>query len=324
MEKKKKRVFLEVGLIICIIILFVLLNEQITDDRKSSFLQMADSYLYSYQIDCARVENNELVIEGWILKFSDLNSDNDKQEISLNDTKEKTEIVLYDMSNKEEVHIDGSRKPKKGIKTSTILTSRKEIYSIFKINYDYSSCGFISKVNKKSIDIDNGNYQIIIKTDEDSDKGILAGYLIKGKLEVYDSTNSFELDVKGTDLETIVDKGICLVNNPDYNLCIYQYGWTLYWIIEKDSFIDNSDDIYMQCKVEEVEFEDQTNKIKRRSWKNLSIDYKNPINLNCGGYVVYKEELPQNNPFIRIVTGYKKINSEDWIWQEYFRPHYSR
>ena len=200
-----------------------------------------------------------------------------------------------------------------------------DIDSYFDCEYDYSKCGFSSRLDKSLVDLENGKYMIVLKEDEDDEIGLEVAYLINGKIEYIAPEEKVELNVVGTDLENIVKEGTCLVSNPEYHIYVYQYGWNLYWIADKNYFFEEDGSTLIQYQMETTQFDKLPQYRIDNGWfsSNLSDDFEiNEITkkMNCGEYRVCVRAIPQDYSITRISTGYYADGK--WIWQRYFRPNY--
>ena len=319
MNRKSFRITIEIGLFIVFLVAFVVINEQITDNKKNSFIVIQDSNNYSYQIENLIMNEDNIAIKGWFFEIKKVRN----VELEVKEGS-KIGIILYDLNCNNEGNIYGSANAKKGIKTTVRLNDRADINAYFKCEYDYSRCGFTAQINKSAIDMENGKYQIIIKPDEDDNIGIISAYLVDGKLCYVNPSDELKLNVKGTDLEKIVNDGKCLASVPEYNICVYQYGWKLYWIANKNAF-DGKKSTYISYLIDTTQFDRLPIEIINTGYyyNNLGAPfelYEITDMINSGEYRVAVRDLPKEYSVTGIMTG----NYVDgvWLWQKFFRPIY--
>lgn len=319
MKKEVLRYFLMGFMIIVILVVFCIINDSIDYSRKSTFEYLADTNEYAYQIENMTFEDEDLVISGWF--FSLKKVQNEYREV---DTQNSIGIVLYDKSQKEEKNIDGSNKHKKGIALSTTMYTRTDINNYFKCEFDYSQCGFTARIKKSEVSLEDKQYQIIIKPDQDSLGGICTEtYIDYGKLIYIDPDAKIVLDVERTDLKSIIESGYCLVSCPEYGIYVYQNKRKLYWIADENYYFEDDGSTYIQLHFDTTQF-DRLPIYRTYNgwfWDDLGgafEDYEITNEINCGKYRVAMREIPKEYSITRIGTGYKSAGS--WIWQKYFRP----
>lgn len=320
MKSRQIRLIFSVVLIITLVVVFVIINELITDNRRASFKIRKDDDIFAFQVESVDEEEKDIVIRGWFFETKKLRN------VERDSFKEgNIGIIVYNLDTEKETYIDGSDKPFKGIRTRTSSEIRVDIDSYFDCEYDYSKCGFSSRVDKSLVDLENGKYMIVLKEDEDDEIGLEVAYLINGRIEYTAPEEKVELNVAGTDLEKIVNEGTCLVSNPEYHIYVYQYGWNLYWIADKNYFFEEDGSTLIQYQMETTQFDKLPQYRIDNGWfsSNISDDFEtNEITdkMNCGEYRVCVREIPQDYSITRISTGYYADGK--WIWQRYFRPNY--
>lgn len=320
MKKKVFRTLIEVIVVIAIIIFFALMNEQITEERKSSFVITPDSDAFAFQVESVCEEGSEVVIKGWFFELSKVRNV-DREVKSINNPS----IFLDNMDLIGEKNIDGTAKAKKGIRLKVQLQKRLDIDNYFKCEFDYSNCGFIGSIDKDQVDLKNGKYQIVLKQNEDDETGMVLAYLIDGKLNYINPKDEIKLNVNGTDLEKIVEEGTCVVSSPENHICVYQFGWKLYWIADREYNFDKTGSTLIQYQMDTTQYEQlPKGRIEKGwYWSNLGSSFEgNEItdSINCGEYRVSVRDLPTEYSLTRIVTGYYADGK--WVWKRYFRPDY--
>lgn len=320
MKKKIFSTLIKAVVIVAIIIIFVLINEQITEERKASFKIAPDSENFCFQVEKVYVDDAELKIRGWFFELKKVRN----IERTVMDS-DNLALFLYNMDLDEGHETEGSSIAKKGIRLKVSSQKRKDINEYFRCEYDYSNCGFIGSVDKDQVDMKNGRYQIVLKQDENLENGIVLAYIMEGRLMYIDPADEIDLNVKGTDLEKVVKEGTCVMSSPEYNICVYQYGWKLYWIAGRGYCFDKSGSTTIQYQMDTTQFDKlpKSRIEKGHYWSNLGASFEgNEITntLNCGEYRVSVRDLPNEYSLTRIETGYHTDGM--WVWKQYFRPDY--
>lgn len=316
--RKVMRKIVIAGLLVVIIIGFFLLNEQITQNRRESFIYVEDSNEYSYQVETVVIEDDMLVIKGWF--FEVLNVRNTPRKSNMEN---EIGVLLVDLEEKTETYMDGSDKPVKGIPLSIEKNIREDINNYYKCEYDYSRCGFTAKIQISVLDLNNRKYQIVFKPDEKGLYGINAkAYINGGQLQYVDPRKEMVLDIKGTDLEEVVEKGYCLVNNLDYHVLVYQYGDKLYWIVDNEFQFENDEgtNIFLWIDTTQTERLPEDRK-KNGLFDSIGCEFeRNEITnkMNCGKYRVCTIDIPYEYSISYAQTG-NSVNGVI-IWQNSFRP----
>ena len=130
------------------------------------------------------------------------------------------------------------------------------------------------------------------------------------------------LDVVGTDLEMIVEKGVLRVYRRDYGMYVYQYEGELYWIADKYyGFVDNDVCVEFHMNTTQIEKLPEERLINGWKWSDMSFMFcENELTeWNTGQYRVTKCVLPKDYSIAQIWTG---NFIHEWIWIQYFRPWY--
>ena len=319
MRTKALRYFCGMFLVISFIICFALINEQINYNRKCEFEFVGDPITCAYQIEDVVVDDENLCIKGWFFELKSV-----RNELNEIDREKKLGIVLYDINSKEEKYIDGSLKNKKGIALNVERNIRTDVNDYYKCEYDYSLSGFEAKIKKTDIDIKDKQYQIVIKPDQDELSGIQAeAYLNNGRLQYVNPLKEMVLDVKGTDIEEIVNNGYCLVSEPKNNISVYQYEKKLYWITDSNYKFEEDGSTIIEYMMDTTQFDrlpkDRTE--KGWFWGDFGGSFEDDEiseDINCGKYRVCVRKIPEEYSITRIVTGY--YVDDQWVWQCFFRP----
>ncbi|MBR4341499.1 MAG: hypothetical protein IKP88_02110 [Lachnospiraceae bacterium] len=318
-KKKILKITIEVIVIIGIIVGFILINDQLSQNRKSTFEFIKDSNEYTYQIEETGYDGEDFYIKGWFFELKSVR--NTVMEVGNNKT---CGVVLYDMNKNIADETVKSDNRVEGIALNVEKIVRNDINDYFKCEYDYSNCGFVAKIPKIMVDVENSLYQIILKADEKDNNGIeTAIFLDHGTLKYINPKDEVKLDVNGTDLEDIVNKGYCMVSDPGHYIYVYQYEKKLYWIADKDYYFENDGSTCIQFSMDTTQFDklpkDRID--KGLYWSSIGDDfekYEVTDTINCGKYRVSVREIPKDYSVTRIVTGY--MFDEKWVWKGQFRP----
>ena len=235
-------------------------------------------------------------------------------------------MVLFDLESEAEYDMDGNLKYYEGINTEISFEDRPDVNDYFKCEYDYSHCGFTARARISDLNLADKDYQIVFKLDSEKFVGILSEvYIHNGELKYVSTDECYELDVKGTDLEKIINEGVCLASSKEYSLCVYQYEQKLYWITNNDSFLENDGSTFIEYQIDTTQFDKLPQKrIDGGSyWDSIGeiFEAHEVTNLmNCGKYRVSVRNIPSDYSVTRIMTGYYVDNI--WVWQKYLRPIY--
>lgn len=320
MKKKSLKIVLEIGIVITILVFFVLINEQITEKKRSSYMPLFDSNKYAYQVESVNYIGEDLVINGWFFELKKVR--NVERTIA---EAEKYGILLYDLSSEIEKDIDGNDKPREGISLDVEYVIRSDVNKYFACEYDYSRSGFVARINKEKIDLNNGIYQIVVKTEADGEVGIpIRAYIIRGELYYVNLDEGPLPEVKNTDLELIIDEGVCVMAIPDSHIWVYQYNMALYWIAEEGFYFEKSGDTYLAYQIDTTQY---NSKFKEYDTKgNYFVEFGDTFekyeitqDISCGKYRVCKRNLPADFAVYMIRTGC--YSNKEWIWQQSFRPY---
>lgn len=310
------------GGLTCIILVFVIINFYINEKNKREFEVISDSNNCTYQIENLEVDGDSLKISGW---FLELNKIRNSSEIC--HEKKKLGILLMDMDlYKNKVDEDLSSK-KNGIKMEVISQDREDVDEYFNCEFDYSHCGFIAQLKKNDIDILNGRYQIVFKPEESGNEGILSSFYIdKGKLFHTNPSSYREPDVSGTDLEDIVNAGVCLACFPENGIYVYQYQDRIFWIADEGfKFSDDGNTIIIYM-MDTTQFDKlPADRIENGYyWSNISESfekYEITGSINCGRYRVSVRDIPREYSVVCIETG--QYEEGQYIWYSLTRPIYT-
>ena len=326
MKKKIIRHFMQFAVVCIVIIGFILINEQITDYKTNSFIFSNDSCDIAYQVEYSGVENEDFVIKGWFFELKSFR--NNEREV---DDNRKPIILLYDINSEKKDKNDKSENEEMltGIAAKLEWYDRPDVNAYFSCQYNYTRCGFTARIPKGKIDLEDGQYQIIIKylTDNSDFSGIgSTTFIDKGKLSYINPKDKIELDVDGTYLESIVNEGICVISYPEFHIAVYQKDWKLYWIADEEYSFEEDASTYIQYQIDTTQFDKlPTGKNENGPfWGNMGGYFEEGEITgikNCGKYRVYMRDIPKDYSVVIMATGY--YDNGEWKWRRYFRPIYN-
>ena len=137
------------------------------------------------------------------------------------------------------------------------------------------------------------------------------------------SETEFAKPIGGADLDEIMNNGVLRVYRPDYQCWVYQVGWSLYWIVDKDFHFEDDGSTYIQYQMWTTQIQNLPEKrlAHHNYWDNIGGYFEeHELEGDFGDYRVMKREIPTVYSVTSIVTGYYK--NGEWIWKNYFRPIY--
>lgn len=279
------------------LILFIVYFE-IKQQSNRRFKIIEDDFSWVYQIDSVEEANGKIVFSGFAFKL--------KQ-----DAKEEAfELILCDTETK------------KGYYPKMNYSDRDDVNNYFLCEYDYTKSGFIAKISSKRIDKENKIYEVLLRPMGSKKAFTLGIYYANGELIFENPNNYIALDVKGTDLECIVQNGVLCVYRPDLGVYVYQYKDEIYWIMEEwYDFKNNDTYISFHMTTTQVEKLPQNRIDNELFFDDHSFRFSSNeiLEWNTGKYRVAKSSLSKEYSIVKIVTGKQ---SSDWIWYETFRPRY--
>lgn len=187
-----------------------------------------NDFSWVYQVDSVDMQEKKCVIKGFAF------------ELNTDAKKEAFEIVLQDMESGKKYFLKME------------YNKREDVNEYFLCEYDYVDSGFSASINKKIV---NGrNYEILLRVAGQKDAYRTGTYLADGELMYVSPLEYQTLEVIGTDLEEVVNKGTVRVYRPDYGMYVYQYDNALYWIAEPEyGFVEG--DTYMQYQLDTTQIE---------------------------------------------------------------------
>ena len=258
----------------------------------------SNDYSFVFQVDNVEEDGKDLVLTGWAF-------------IQKVDAKEDDlDVLLYNLKSEKILYP----------KNEPIV--RKDVNEYFLCEYDYLESGFIARIDSKKVK--GRNYEILVR---DSAQDVIyhtGVYISEGELMYTDPREYVPLDVKGTDLENIVENGVLRVYRPDVGMYVYQYKESLYWIADEYYFFEEDGGTYtqFQMKTTQIAKLPQHRLENGWNWDNIGFEFetKEIIDIDTGKYRVAMSAVPTEYSVTEIWTGYYVDN---WVWQQYFRPYYS-
>lgn len=259
---------------------------------------VADDFSWVYQIDDMICTDEQLEITGWAFQ------------VGQDSVTKNCEIVFLDI------------KTGKRLYPEMRYEDRKDVNDYFICEYNYLESGFKAAISIESLDMKETAYEVILRP-TNADEAYHTGIYIFDESITYTNPYDFTMpNVKGTDLEKVVEEGILRVYNEEFGRYVYQYDGELYWIAD-EQIEPIEDNLCMQFQLtttQEGNLPEERIK-KNWLWDNLSFYFEtNEItDWNTGQYRVAKEKLPTEYSIVKIWTGdYIK----DWKWICNFRPWY--
>lgn len=257
-----------------------------------------DDFSWMYQVDSVDIDGAEIEFSGFAFQL-------EKDSIE-----GAVEIVLEDIKTGKRYY------PKMEYRV------REDVNDYFLCEFDYLQSGFLATIKTRKIDLEKGDYEILLKVKEERLTYRTGMFFSKGKIVYANPIEFVPLDVEGTDLEEIVENGKLRVYRPDYGMYVYQYDGILYWIAEPNyGFVNNDSYIQYQLDTTQIERLPKYRLDNQWYWDNRGFMFgaEEVLDFDAGKYRVAGKELPTEYAIEKIWTG-KCI--EEWIWQQDFRPYY--
>lgn len=258
-----------------------------------------DDFSWVYQIESVETEGKKLLLRGFAFQL--------KQDA----VGKNFEIILQDVSTG------------KNIFSKMKCGEREDVNRYFLCEYDYLQSGFEAAFKTGKLDLENRNYEVLLRPIGGKKAYQTGIYLAKGQLVYTNPTEFKKLDVAGTDLEEVVEQGVLRVYRPDYGMYVYQYEREFYWIAELGYGFNEKGDTYVQYQLDTTQIMKLPEERLSHQWYWDNIGFwfcsKELSEWNTGKYRVTKEKIPAEYSVTRIETGNYK---DGWIWHQYFRPYY--
>ena len=258
-----------------------------------------DDFSWVYQVDSVKTDGKDFVLQGFAF------------ELKKNSEKGAFEIVL------ENVETGKRYFPKME------YIDRKDVNEYFLCDYDYLQSGFRATINVGKLNLEDAHYKILIRDGGERKTYQTGIYVSRGMLMYTNPLEFVPLDVKGTDLEQVVEDGVLRVYCPEYGMYVYQYEGELYWIAESEYDFNENGETYVQWHLETSQIDKLPQERLDGQWHfdNLGFYFsENEINTdNLENYRLAKKELPTEYSITRMNTG---RHEDGWIWKVDFRPYY--
>ncbi len=258
-----------------------------------------DDFSWVYQIDEIEDNGKEVVLKGFAF------------ELNVDAIKSAMEIVLQDIESGKNYFLEME------------YESRTDVNEYFLCEHNYLQSGFLATIKSKKLDLQENDYEVLLRVLGEETTYRTGTYISEGKI-MYTNPMEYEpLDVKGTDLEHIVENGVLRVYRPDYGMYVYQYEGSLYWIAESDYDFNEDRETYVQWHLETTQKDKLPEERLENQWyfDNLGFEFKEYELqlLDTEKYRVAVQSLPNKYAISQMNTG-KYI--EEWIWKQDFRPFF--
>lgn len=319
--------------LVVLIAFFVILNVFLLSGNTNRVRLLNDGAGYCYSIENVQIDQNEVSLEGFFFEMKKIQN----VEQLLNESK-GIGVILLDTEVKEKTDIEYEKSmdfsqeaeviPPKydGVAMNMEYTKRDDVNRYFSCEYDYSSSGFRAVISADNLDLQQKTYRICIKLDKRYENAVATNYYLdKGKFVCVSPDQIPSLDVVGTDLQDIVEKGECLAVSSQYGIYVYQYGNDLYWISDNSPLLKPDNKTFIELHVETTQF-DKIPEIRKDGgyfYDNIGANFENyeiTNEINCGEYRVSRRPVPQNYSVTLLTTGY--YENGGWLWSSVFRPRY--
>ncbi len=188
------------------------------DGQINRMLEVKEQiFSWVYQVDEIKQEDGKLVLTGFAFEL-------EKDAIGNN-----FEIVLRDIETGK-FHF-----PK------MTYEARTDVNDYFLCEYDYTQSGFTATIPLKKLDLEEGEYEVMLRLKEDKKRIAypISVYYADNQMQFANPKEFIKPDVKGTELEQIVENGVLRTFNEEYQTWVYQYEGELYWITEGKSCLVN-------------------------------------------------------------------------------------
>ena len=314
-NKSNKFSFIEAFIVILLVILFVIVNLVIDNKQEEAIEVVSDNMYINYQISSADVEDNYLVLRGWLFELNDFA--NVKRETCIN--KEEISFVLCKLDS------NGALSDKKRFFASPSWNDNEKVDNYFQCDADYSDSGFEVKYKLSKLNVNDSAYQVLIKTSNAREQAISTDYYIdKGCLVRSLKNSEVYKKLEQTDLCDIVNEGTVLVENFDNGYIVVQKDSRLYWVVDPN-VIDLSGDNRVVFQTYTTNY----NKLpKNRTdlgyyWDDIEVSFEKceiTNQMNSGEFRVLAQDIPSEYPIVLIETGI--CGSNGWVCSNKFRPVY--
>lgn len=305
MEKRKKidrkqlhKTFVCISLVVVIWIGYIFAYKKIEQGKERQIRLLQDDFSWIYQVESIEKNEKDFLIEGFAFQINK-NSYVGDFEIALNEL--ETGINFF-------MEMDYS--------------DRTDVNEFFGGNIDYIHSGFVARIKTKKLDLQNKDYEVILRVTGEERAYRTGMFISKGELIYVDPKKYVPLEVEGTDLANVIEKGVLKLYQSEYGMYVYQWENQIFWIASPEyDFLDGETRVQYQYDTIQI-VEAQQNSLDVQPYaKNSSFWFSENevLEWNTGKYRVAKGMLPVGVPIRRIWTG---NYDEEWIWMEFFRPDY--
>lgn len=303
MESLKKTVIVQI--LMCVGMLGIIWGGYMLAMRafRGRFELQEDSFNYMYQIDSAEYQEGNLVLSGWAFRFG------------VDAKEEKYELLLYD-KRKEKIYAPKMK-----------YENREDVNAYFLCEYDYTKCGFTASIRTDRLDLENTDYEILLRKNKKREAYQTGIFLSKGKIVYTDPTGFVPPETAGTDLEEVVEKGILRAYRPKKGIYVYQYRECLYWLVKDAGSYFKTDGEYIEYLLDTNQYDRLPERRKKNNWSwdniGFSFTHKEWTGKDTGDYRVAVYFLPKEYAITKVSTGAHK-NEVGWLWRADFRPYYTK
>jgi len=225
-ESRKLQIcFFSISMIILVVI-YSLASIEIKNIVVSEKEPVLD-YKILCNIEKIETDNEVVKFKGWALRMA-------SQNVS-------TKLVLQSLDGTDIEVID------------TKSEERRDIEEYYVPNWDFGQCGFVTEIKQKKL-VDDLSYEIFLmleyKEKQEDDKETIemtnkvstGQFYCNGRLYNYNPQEFFEPSITDTELSHIIDEGVVKAFDPNEQIWVYQYGNTLYFIVNSryDSLKESS------------------------------------------------------------------------------------
>lgn len=294
-----------IGLVACVLGIAYCVSYDFNDNSATHF---------EFQVDSIQFTNNQLKIEGYAFMYLSYRN----EDTAVDGSPDEIIPAIY-LKSTNEIGKMREMKLEYGI-------ARQDVNNYFKCEYDYTHTGFKATIDATAID-KNAEYEILVKYPGVFSPFHSGNYICRNEVYRISRNEYIEPEVKGTDLENIVNSKSCVVYNPDHHCWVYQKDNKLFWIVDENFYFEDDGSTYIQYQIDTTQFDKLPKDRFDNGWYWSNIggnfeDYEITDDMNCGKYRVCCREIPQEYSVTAIYTGY--YTDEHWVWQECFRPMYDK
>lgn len=313
----KKRIILNIIIVIAILIGFVIINVIIESDFKKTLKLVSDGSQYCYGIDSLEMEENTLTMRGWFFELKNIQGTERKV---VDDAELMLALVPLEEANAGDEIMDAPL-----MNVIGMHEERSDVNEYFLCGIDYSKCGFTATIDSQKIDLSKTVYRLAVKQDSSHKATVLTDvYLTADGIKYTNPELSPELETGGTDLDKIVKEGVRLVSRPEYNCYVYQFEDKLYWITDEGFTFCEDGSTYIQYQMNTTQIDKLPAERLENNWLWSNIgDYfelhEITDQINCGKYRVSVRDIPKEYSVTNVCTGYY---DGDWVWYAEFKPNY--